>query len=267
MKSTKILALIITLAMSLTLAACGNEATPSSNTPNNDPPANNQGTNAENLDNNTPDNGTETPSAPDTSVPSPNNGGNTPLYLPESFKTHESDADFFLPMTDNYVAYSYEIILRDSGEAPWVQTPDGDFVRPEKRPDEITTGVVVYFFDDNDFGLTEFDAERPAVFIKKAFPDDDEAADYYSRFKSDKSDRDFSLVGNIIYARGLAGMDLDIVAQKLLWHGWDVYNNTTKAEFLEKLTESLDELQDRYKPIDEYTQESNFKYDIYVSQP
>ncbi|MCL2018791.1 MAG: hypothetical protein FWG70_03435 [Oscillospiraceae bacterium] len=55
MKVTKILALILALAMSLTLAACGDEATPSSNTPNNDLPANSQGTNAEN-----PDNGAET---------------------------------------------------------------------------------------------------------------------------------------------------------------------------------------------------------------
>ncbi|MCL2018787.1 MAG: hypothetical protein FWG70_03415 [Oscillospiraceae bacterium] len=53
MKVTKIIALIIALAMSLTLAACSDEA--SSNTPNN------QNTNAETPDNNTPDNGAEPP--------------------------------------------------------------------------------------------------------------------------------------------------------------------------------------------------------------
>ncbi|MCL2019574.1 MAG: hypothetical protein FWG70_07430 [Oscillospiraceae bacterium] len=266
MKTIKILALILTLAMSLTLAACGETL------PNNDPPANNQDTNAE-----PPDNGTETPSAP-----SPNNGGNTPLYLPESFKTHESDAEFFYAITDNYVAYSYEIIKRYDGffdengnwngvDAGGNYDANGNWVENELPPNETTTGYVVYFFDDNDFGLGEYFYPEcamlePAVFAKQTFPSTDKAEEDYSRFKGEWGERGggraLILVDDTVYAKGMSCRSLDIADkrfQKLTWHGQDVFNNTTKAEFLENLTETFENY-----GASEMTE---FSYEIYVSQP
>ena len=109
MKTTKIFALAIALIMVFALAACsdnGNNNTSggSTNTP---PPS-------------------ETPSAPDTSTPSPNqtqgNGDNDPgngdpdpgngndpgttygtIPMPEGFPENLGDAEFFNPVTDDYV--------------------------------------------------------------------------------------------------------------------------------------------------------------------
>ncbi|MCL2018788.1 MAG: hypothetical protein FWG70_03420 [Oscillospiraceae bacterium] len=122
MKVTKILALIIALAMSLTLAACGDEA--SSNTPNNDSPANNQGANAETPDNNTPDNGTETPSPNQTTDNGDNDSGTpqdpqggifndgsdvpdngTPPYIEPPLESHRGDKGYFYATTDYYIVY------------------------------------------------------------------------------------------------------------------------------------------------------------------
>ncbi|MCL2018790.1 MAG: hypothetical protein FWG70_03430 [Oscillospiraceae bacterium] len=294
MKATKILALIIALAMSLTLAACGDEATPSSNTPNNDPSANNQGTNAENPDNgaenpdnndnNTPGNGTATPEEflhliPPWHRTPPVWETRPPLYLPESFKTHESDAEFFYALTNDYIAYSYEIIIRPSAgytdsNGNWVQPAwdgyidsNGNWVEQTPPPDEITTGYVVYFFWDGVgaevWNYPDGESNGVAIFAKKAYPNADQAV---NSFSADDSSSAYYLMDNIIYAKGPRAQFYDVAYYNMYGNTRDYYDykSTTKAELLEKLTASLDDLQSHYKQI-EYPV-SEFSYEIYVSQ-
>ncbi|MCL2002611.1 MAG: hypothetical protein FWG72_01245 [Oscillospiraceae bacterium] len=108
MKTTKIFALAIALIMAFTLAACSDSG-------NNSPPP------------------SETPSAPEPSTPSPNgaqgNGGNDPgtgdpdpgtiygtIPMPDGFPENPGDAEYFNPITDDY------LILHD----PEAFSPDGE---------------------------------------------------------------------------------------------------------------------------------------------
>gem|GEM_PF-5016599 len=108
MKTTKIFTLAIALIMVFTLAACGSGSNNSGGSTNTPP--------------------SETPSAPDTSTPLPNptqgNGDNDPgagdpgngndpadygtIPMPDGFPENPGDAEFFNPVTDDYV-------LRDTG--------------------------------------------------------------------------------------------------------------------------------------------------------
>ncbi|MCL2081168.1 MAG: hypothetical protein FWH16_03605 [Oscillospiraceae bacterium] len=106
MKHRKMLALILALAISLALAACGDNTAPAAGSPNTPPPP-------ETL--------------PDTSTPSPDptpddndpGSGGDPVVnygtipMPDGFPENPGDAEFFSPVTDDY------LILHDPEAASW----------------------------------------------------------------------------------------------------------------------------------------------------
>ena len=265
-RKTRIIALTLAMLMALTLAACGGNTTPPANSNPTNTPA---GSTPSGGDTNTPDSG-------NTNAPS-GNAHDAPLYLPESFGTIDHPSHLYA-LTDNYVAYTYKLTIRYTTHIP----PEGE--PPPPKPDEITSGYVVYFFDDNDFG---FEAPigrdyswggttMPAVFAKKSFASVDSAADLYSRMDGDEWDEKYvSMADNVIYAAGVKSSGLEYVSTEELGLAiFQDYSERTKDEFLNILTSKLEE-----EDINEriawsgggggvgYTAQGLFEYEIYVSKP
>jgi len=269
-RKTRIIALTLALIMALTLAACGGNTTPPANSNPTNTPA---GSTPSGGDTNTPDSGnTDAPSS---------NAHDAPLYLPESFGTIDHPSHLYA-LTDNYVAYMYKLtILYPS---PLIG-PMGE-TEPQ-MPDEITSGYVVYFFDDNDFG---FEAPigvdyqygghtMPAVFAKKSFASVDKAADLYSRMGDGWDEKYFSLADNVIYATGVMSSVLEYVSTaELGLVDFQDYSERTKDEFLNILTSKLEQDINEHISLnrgwsgggevyDTQRLQGLFEYEIYVSKP
>ncbi|MCL2019443.1 MAG: hypothetical protein FWG70_06730 [Oscillospiraceae bacterium] len=270
MKVTKILALIITLAMSLTLAACGETL------PNNDSSANNQNTNAETPDNGVPANNQDTQNT-NAETPYSRTETRPPLYLPETFITHESDADFFYALTDNYVAYVYNSTLR-VGKVVGINAYGEEELEIKEYAQTV---CVVYFFDEDDVGLVlEWyqgygEGPMPAVFAKKSFTSAEAAENTYSPNKGRRGDETFFLADNVVYSAGNYALQLyDIVYNRGNTPIYNNYDNMTKAELLAEVTSYLEVDGDRLGAGSEHLAEGSqhiisqdFDYEIYVSQP
>ena len=222
MKTSKLIALILAMLMTLTLAACDGGGTNPPGGGNTNPPANTTPGGGDSGTQQTPDNGD-----------GEQQEALLPLKLPGGFEAHPGDEEYFYAITDNYVAY--RCAMGFMPPAPGVLEPQTVTIENSRMHYHI------FFFDAKDLLLVDPAPDEGyvpgcAVLSKIVYykPVTVEYNDFHSAFWSDPAAYiDGFVTDRVEYGlhNGTGSLTIDGVCCELS----GIPGETTKAEFVNKL--------------------------------